>query len=194
MANADPVRHVVIAMSPESARALTDRIRECLTASYELLERAWLSGAWYVLGYSSWDAYCRAEFEGARMLSPPRAQRQEICRQLSDAGMSQREIASGLGVDQKTVSNDLRRSTTEETSSNVDQGTRQERAPIIPTQVVKATEQTSRPRGPFLPETSPLRRRANEEARRLVAEDFDYADELHKALANELWRALHAEE
>jgi hypothetical protein len=89
------------------ARALTDRIRQTLTISHDLITAAYSGRAWVALGYDTWDAYCGGEFESSRMVRLDREQRREIVADMRSTGMSTRAIASGLGVDQKTVVNDL---------------------------------------------------------------------------------------
>ncbi|ORA68295.1 hypothetical protein BST23_04230 [Mycolicibacterium elephantis] len=65
------------------------------------------------LGYPSWTAYLADALQGDFHLD--RTHRRELVNYLAGEGMSQRAIASIAGVDQKTVSNDLR--ATEEISS-----------------------------------------------------------------------------
>lgn len=65
-----------------------------------------MSRAWSVLGYGSWDEYCTREFGTAR-LQLPREDRREVVASLRDSGLSTRAIASAVGIDQKTVRNDL---------------------------------------------------------------------------------------
>jgi predicted XRE-type DNA-binding protein len=88
------------------ARALTDQIKTHIETAWTLIKRAYLEGAWYVLGYSSWDAYYAAEFT-APQLRIPRNERREIVASLADAGMSQRDIATATGLSQMTVSRSL---------------------------------------------------------------------------------------
>jgi hypothetical protein len=62
---------------------------------------------WVTLGYASFDAYVDSEFGEDRLRLSPE-ERREAVAELRLTGMSQRAIGSALGVDQKTVSNDLR--------------------------------------------------------------------------------------
>lgn len=96
-----------VVLSAEQARVLTDRIRTTLQVGHALIIEAFQGSAWSVLGYGTWDAYCAGEFAGARMVRLDREQRREIVAEMRQAGMSSRAIASSLGVDQKTVINDL---------------------------------------------------------------------------------------
>jgi predicted transcriptional regulator len=63
---------------------------------------------WQVLGYGSWDEFMLTEMKTKIKL--PRADRQSLALVYRKAGMSQQAIAQVLGVDQKTVSNDLKSS------------------------------------------------------------------------------------
>ncbi len=62
---------------------------------------------WVTLGYTSFDAYVDSEFGEDRLRLSPE-ERREAVAELRLTGMSQRAIGAALGVDQKTVSNDLR--------------------------------------------------------------------------------------
>jgi len=89
------------------ARYLIDGMRADVATLGERVTTAYLGRAWVALGYESWDAMTDAEFEGAR-LRIPREQRAEQVQSLRSAGLSTRAIGSVLGVDHKTVVNDLR--------------------------------------------------------------------------------------
>lgn len=95
-----------LAISAESARLLTDRIKTTVEVAWQLLTEAYTSRAWAALGYDSWDAYCTAEF-GTSRLRLPREERMEVVGSLRDAGLSTRAIASATGVNRKTVMEDL---------------------------------------------------------------------------------------
>lgn len=88
------------------ARALVDGMRRDVADLGERIATAYLGRAWIALGHASWDALCEAEFDGAR-LRIPREQRVEQVQSLRSAGLSTRAIGSALGVDDKTVRNDL---------------------------------------------------------------------------------------
>ena len=78
----------------------------------DLLDEAARGEIHVALGYSSWTAYV----EDAVQLHPAdRDERKAFVQLMAEKGMSQRAIAGTLGIDQKTVSNDLR--STEENSS-----------------------------------------------------------------------------
>lgn len=84
------------------ARALTDRIKVAVDGTWLLIQEAYISRAWSVLGYASWDDYCTREF-GTSRLRLPREERQEVVASLREIGMSQRAIASATGDSPRTV-------------------------------------------------------------------------------------------
>lgn len=96
----------VIHATPDQARALTDRIRVGLEATWQLIVEAWEVRAWASLGYSSWDDYCRREF-GNQRLQLPREERTEQIQSMREAGMSIRAIASATGHSVNTVQKDM---------------------------------------------------------------------------------------
>lgn len=93
-------------LTVHDARVLTARIRESVAGVWDLIVEAYTSRAWTSLGYDSWDDYTRTEFDGVR-IALPREDRREVVGSLRDAGLSTRAIASAIGVDDKTVRNDL---------------------------------------------------------------------------------------
>jgi hypothetical protein len=102
------------ALSPEAAEALTAEIIDVLTGAYEtvvpLVIRAFRGRAWVGCGFTSWDAYCKDRFTGARMLRIPRATFTEIALTYADAGMSVRAIASATGHSKDTAARALNKS------------------------------------------------------------------------------------
>lgn len=93
--------------TPEAARRLTDRIKVAIDGTWQLIQEAYLTRTWAALGYDSWDAYCREEFQGAR-LRLPREERQEMVASLRESGLSLRAIESATGVSRKTIIKDSR--------------------------------------------------------------------------------------
>ncbi len=93
-------------LSSVDARELTDRIRLGAEAVWELVKQAYVSRAWSVLGYDSWDDYCTREFGNTR-LQVPREERSEVVASMREIGMSTRAIAAAVGVDHATVSREL---------------------------------------------------------------------------------------
>lgn len=84
------------AATPDAARRLTERIKESVASTWELIEEAYLTRAWAALGYESWDAYCAAEF-GTSRIPLPREERREVVGSLREAGLSVRAIAAVTG-------------------------------------------------------------------------------------------------
>jgi protein gp37 len=101
-------------LTAEEAREFVERVRASVEDIKEWIVRAVKGRAWLALGYGSWDEMCEAEFDGA-VIRLPREDRREAVASLREAGLSTRAIGSALGVDQKTVVNDVR--ATEENSS-----------------------------------------------------------------------------
>jgi DNA-binding Lrp family transcriptional regulator len=95
-------------LTPGDARKLTARLRTGLENSIELFVTAYSKRIWLALGHASWQEYLDAELGDLRV-SFPREDRKRMVAQMVQppSKMSTRAIASALGVDQKTVSNDL---------------------------------------------------------------------------------------
>jgi hypothetical protein len=85
----------------DDARALTDKIKKGLQETWKDIQKAWDERADKILGYSSWDAYCAAEF-GSCYLRVPHEELPEIVRSMS-LTMGVRPIAAALGVSRETV-------------------------------------------------------------------------------------------
>jgi hypothetical protein len=94
------------ALSGTEARVLTDKIKVAVEGIWHLIEQAYVSRAWAVLGYASWDDYCTREF-GTSRLRLPREERQEIVASLRESGLSTRAIASATGLGLGTVAREL---------------------------------------------------------------------------------------
>ncbi|NUS43739.1 MAG: hypothetical protein HOQ24_08650 [Mycobacteriaceae bacterium] len=97
---------VIDIVSEDAARQLTDRIKSHVEQVWDLVEQAYATRVWLALGYTSWDAYCTAEF-GACRIRLPREDRQEVIASLRESGMSTRAIAAATGISQPTVRRDL---------------------------------------------------------------------------------------
>jgi protein gp37/transposase-like protein len=82
--------------TPDTARRLTDRIKVAVEGTWQLIQEAYLTRAWSVLGYASWDEYCTREF-GTSQLRLPREERQEVVASLREAGLTVRAIAAATG-------------------------------------------------------------------------------------------------
>jgi hypothetical protein len=99
-------------ISKEQAEVLTAEIRracvefvELRDHLQELIRQAHAGQIHNALGYASWTAW----FADTVQIAPAdKAQRQLWVAFMSGEGMSQRAIGKSLGVDQRTVSNDLR--------------------------------------------------------------------------------------
>lgn len=105
----------MVLLSATEAQRLTQRIkitasgvRDGLFKLRNLVDEAKRSNAWQVLGFPSWTAYL-ADTLADEPMRLGREERQELVAYLSGEGMSTRAIAPIVGVDNKTVHNDLRR-------------------------------------------------------------------------------------
>lgn len=90
----------------QEARELTDSIRVQMENLWEAVIEAYQRNAHKVLGYPSWDDYCRSEF-GSDRIRIPKGERPEVVEALRGAGMSNRAIAAATGVNEITVRRDL---------------------------------------------------------------------------------------
>jgi hypothetical protein len=102
----DPIGRADAQRLDKRIRLLVGTINDNLAKLYELVEQAKAGEIHKALGYPSWTAYVADVFTVQVRLD--RGQRRELVGYLSGEGMSQRAIADVIGVDQKTVSNDLR--------------------------------------------------------------------------------------
>lgn len=93
-------------VSPDEARTLTDRIKVAVEGTWQLIREAYTSRAWAALGYETWDAYCAAEFDTAR-LALPREERREVVASLAESGLSTRAIGAAVGVSEATVRREI---------------------------------------------------------------------------------------
>lgn len=156
-------------LTEEEARSLTERIKETLAVAHELIISAYTGRAWEALEYVSWDTYCKSEFEGARMVRLPREQRQEIVSEMRAAGMSTRAIGSGLGVDHKTVVNDLRGGESSPpdvvTGTDGKQYTLPEEPEVVEAEIVDEEPPARAPRTDVVGTMATLMRRTSEAAR-----------------------------
>ncbi len=81
----------------EQARTLTDRIKIAVEGTWQLIQEAYTSRTWAVLGYDTWDIYCAQEF-GTSRLRLPREERQEVVASLREIGMSYPAISAATGL------------------------------------------------------------------------------------------------
>jgi hypothetical protein len=93
--------------SVEDARQLTARIKVAVEGTWLLVQEAYTSRTWAVLGYDSWDAYCNTEFGDAR-LRLPREERRDVVVSLRESGLTLRAIEAVTGVSRKTIIKDSR--------------------------------------------------------------------------------------
>lgn len=92
----------------QEARKLTDAVLASLDEAHRLLAAIFKDGSWKPLGYLTWGEYFSAEIGEAVTKIKDVDKRRAAVEELTQAGMSQRQVAAVIGVDQKTISNDLR--------------------------------------------------------------------------------------
>ena len=103
----------------QTARNLTRQIQallgeasKSLENASDLIREAYDRRAWAALGYDSWEDYCTAEL-GTPLLRLGRAVRQRLVGKLTSGGMSNRSVASALGISEITVRRDLKSGATD---------------------------------------------------------------------------------
>lgn len=94
-------------ITPDLVRSSIKRARRNLESAAEEIIWQIEREAWRTLGYPSWTAMREAEYGGAAFMVPSK-NRPELVARIREAGVSQREIARTVGVDEGTVRNDLR--------------------------------------------------------------------------------------
>lgn len=76
---------ILAAITPDQARALTDRIRDAVEATWALLLEAHEQRAWAALGYSTWAEYVGAEFDMGRQYSYRLLDQGRVIRAIEEA-------------------------------------------------------------------------------------------------------------
>jgi hypothetical protein len=106
-------------LTKAQARSLTTRVKTALNKAVdleatltELYQEAWNGRVWIALGYTAWGQYVDGEFGEIKAKLPVSA-RQRVVKQLAapeppNKPLSAVAIGKALGVDNKTVGNDLR--------------------------------------------------------------------------------------
>lgn len=100
--------------SPSKAKAHTEKLRKNVETSVDLFVEAYEGRIWlafgdtYSRGAQGWAEYLDAELGDTRPRLPQNRRRELVADMKTRAKMSQPSIAAVLGVDPKTVSNDLK--------------------------------------------------------------------------------------
>jgi hypothetical protein len=89
----------------DAIRSGIDSIAAALDKIPPLIIEAHDADDWKTLGYDSWAAYVEGEY-GTSFIKLQKAQRKEWTATLTDAGLTQREIAAVTNVSQMQVSRD----------------------------------------------------------------------------------------
>lgn len=94
------------ALSFEEAQSITSEIRSWVRAyPKEAVAKAYLGRIWLAMGYEDWAEWCDCELDGFKL---PAVERREVVADLAEHGLSNRAIASAIGVNKDTVRNDKR--------------------------------------------------------------------------------------
>lgn len=93
-----------VILSATEARERCDRVKDHVALVVEDVIALYEGQAWKALGYQSWAELCLVEFDGVQ-LAPPK--RRELVREMHDAGLSVRAIASATSTTKSTVDRDI---------------------------------------------------------------------------------------
>ncbi|TIQ96694.1 hypothetical protein [Mesorhizobium sp.] len=95
-------------LNKAQATALTRRIRQHIDAAWEDITRAYEGKAWKALGYGSWEAYVKAEFDMSRRRSYQLIDQGRVIQAISEAtGKSVQRVAQIPARDVEAVKDDL---------------------------------------------------------------------------------------
>ncbi|HEX9992480.1 MAG TPA: hypothetical protein VGB14_06110 [Acidimicrobiales bacterium] len=100
---------VVEVLSFEDARDILNRLKVVAENMCSLVEQLYFGRAWIPLGYESWDDLCSKELRFLLVALP----KEHTIGSLRQAGMSNRAVASAVGVSEATVPAEGRRSQTQ---------------------------------------------------------------------------------
>ncbi|MBN7758954.1 hypothetical protein JYP46_19170 [Nitratireductor aquimarinus] len=72
-------------LTKQEAKEITDRIRDSIEKTYELVLRAYERKAWKALGYKTWEAYVQTEFDMSRRRSYQLLDQGRVIRAIEEA-------------------------------------------------------------------------------------------------------------
>ncbi len=72
-------------LTKQEAKEITDRIRDSIEKTYELVLRAYERKAWTALGYKTWEAYVQTEFDMSRRRSYQLLDQGRVIRAIEEA-------------------------------------------------------------------------------------------------------------
>ncbi|WP_454859075.1 hypothetical protein [Promicromonospora soli] len=98
-------RELALPLARLEAEQLVAEVRAELEAIAPKVTRLYQGRAWVAMGYGTWAELCTAEFQGGLDLAAK--PRRQLVGELMSEGMSTRAVAEVVGVDAKTVRNDL---------------------------------------------------------------------------------------
>jgi len=92
-------------MKREAAEALDSGVRSIVAGVWDLMRASYVEKSWQPLGYASFEDYARSLPKPQLAIEERRLLAVEYTSE--DLGMTQREAAAALGVDQRTVGRDV---------------------------------------------------------------------------------------
>lgn len=137
--------NAVTVMTKDEARALTDQIRGAINQAWDLLLSAYEQRAWASLGYASWEAYVRGEFDISRRRSYQLIDQGNVIRAIESAVCTTVHITEREARDIKPVLTEV----TEEIKERVEAG---EDPKVVVGEVIQAKREEKKPKEPEPPE------------------------------------------
>jgi len=109
-------------LTKQEAKALTDRIRDSIEKTYELVLRAYERKAWKALGYKTWEAYVQTEFDMSRRHSYRLLDQGRVIRAIEEAaGENVTHVAQITAREVAAVKDDIP-AVVEEAKARADEG------------------------------------------------------------------------
>lgn len=109
-------------LTKQEAKALTDRIRDSIEKTYELVLRAYERKAWKALGYKTWEAYVQTEFDMSRRRSYQLLDQGRVIRAIEEAvGENVQHVAQITAREVAAVKDDIP-AVVEEAKARADEG------------------------------------------------------------------------
>lgn len=110
--------NAITVMTKDEAQALTDQIRASINQAWNLLLEAYEQRAWSAMGYTSWEAYVRSEFDISRRRAYQLIDQGNVIRAIESAVCTTVHITEREARDIKPVLTEV----TEEIKERVEAG------------------------------------------------------------------------
>lgn len=131
-------------LTKAEAKALTDRIRHHIDAAWADITRAYEGKAWKPLGYASWEAYVKAEFDMSRRRSYQLIDQGRVIGAIAEA--AGKSVHHGTQINERTareIKDDLP-AVTAEIRGRVEQGEDPEKAVVETVEAKRAEKERER--------------------------------------------------